>query len=69
MRRYAFFFYPCLHSYSSGFDIAGHNVYVHDCNCYAQDDCFTVKDNYDGKSTNMLFENNNASGMAMVIGR
>ncbi|GMI10547.1 hypothetical protein TrVE_jg12714 [Triparma verrucosa] len=53
---------------TDGFDISGHNVYVHDCNCYAQDDCFTVKDNYDGRSTNMLFENNNASGMAMVIG-
>jgi polygalacturonase len=53
---------------TDGFDISGHDVYVHDCNCYAQDDCFTVKDNYDGVSENMLFENNNASGMAMVLG-
>ena len=53
---------------TDGFDISGHNVWVHDCNCYAQDDCFTVKDNYDGVSSNMLFERNNASGMAMVLG-
>ena len=53
---------------TDGFDISGHNVFVHDCNCWAQDDCFTVKDNYDGVSSNMLFENNNASGMAMVLG-
>jgi len=53
---------------TDGFDISGRNVHVHDCNCYAQDDCFTVKDSCTGVSENMLFENNNASGMAMVIG-
>jgi hypothetical protein len=53
---------------TDGFDVSGHNMYIHDCNCYAQDDCYTVKDNCDGVSSNILFENNNASGMAMVIG-
>ncbi len=52
---------------TDGFDISGRNVHVHDCNCYAQDDCFTVKDCGSG-SQDMVFENNNASGMAMVIG-
>lgn len=53
---------------TDGFDVSGHNIHIHHCNCYAQDDCYTVKDNYDGVSSNILFEHNNASGMAMVIG-
>ena len=44
------------------------NVHVHDCNCYSQDDCFTVTDQGPGLvSENMLFERLNASGMALTI--
>ncbi|GAB5363910.1 hypothetical protein AAMO2058_000923900 [Amorphochlora amoebiformis] len=49
---------------TDGFDVAGKNVWIHDCNVWNQDDCVCVK----GNSENMLFERINASGLGLVIG-
>jgi hypothetical protein len=55
---------------TDGIDVSGHNVHIHDCEIWTQDDCIAVKDNYfgDGVSSNMLFERINASGLGFVIG-
>eukprot|EP00954_Amorphochlora_amoebiformis_P030002 1393977-Amorphochlora_amoeboformis.AAC.1 len=47
---------------TDGFDVAGKNVWIHDCNVWNQDDCVCVK----GNSENMLFERINASGLGLV---
>ena len=44
-----------------GFDVAGKNVHIHDCNIWNDDDCIAVKSNGRGDeqshcSENMLFE-------------
>lgn len=49
---------------TDGWDIAGTNVWVHHSKVWNQDDCFTVK----GSSSNMLFENIEASGLGLTIG-
>mmetsp|Transcript_25602 Transcript_25602/g.42899 ORF Transcript_25602/g.42899 Transcript_25602/m.42899 type:complete len:386 (-) Transcript_25602:523-1680(-) len=54
---------------TDGFDVAGKDVYIHDCNIWNQDDCIAVKD--DGKhwtTENMVFERINASGLGISIG-
>jgi polygalacturonase len=52
---------------TDGFDVAGHDVHIHDCDVWNQDDCIAVKDSESG-SYNMLFERINASGTGLVIG-
>jgi polygalacturonase len=49
---------------TDGFDVAGKNVWIHDCKIWNQDDCIAVKDG----SENMLFERIHASGLGLVIG-
>eukprot|EP00438_Fugacium_kawagutii_P025917 Skav228600 [mRNA] locus=scaffold5678:41972:43682:+ [translate_table: standard] len=49
---------------TDGWDIQGQNVWVHHSKVFNQDDCFTVK----GTSSNMLFENIEASGLGLTIG-
>lgn len=65
---------------TDGFDVAGRNVWIHDCNIWTQDDAISVKDRIvcprngsDGlavavPSENMLFERINASGLGLVVG-
>lgn len=52
---------------TDGFDVTGHNVYIHDCNIWNQDDCIAVKDDPNG-SYDMLFERISCSGLGLVIG-
>ena len=58
---------------TDGFDVAGKNVHIHDCNIWNDDDCIAVKQQ-DGNSIwsncseNMLFERINASGLGLTIG-
>ncbi|CAJ1338786.1 unnamed protein product [Effrenium voratum] len=49
---------------TDGWDLQGTNVWVHHSKVWNQDDCFTVK----GSSSNMLFENIEASGLGLTIG-
>lgn len=49
---------------TDGWDVQGNNVWVHHSKVWNQDDCFTVK----GTSSNMLFENIEASGLGLTIG-
>jgi len=49
---------------TDGFDVAGKNIWIHDCDVWNQDDSFCVKD----ASENVLIERVNASGMGLVIG-
>ena len=49
---------------TDGWDVQGTNVWVHHSKVFNQDDCFTVK----GTSSNMLFENIEASGLGLTIG-
>jgi len=49
---------------TDGFDVAGTNVWIHDCTVWNQDDCVCVK----GTSSNMLFERIHASGVGLTIG-
>jgi len=55
---------------TDGIDVAGHNVWVHDVDIWNQDDCITITDNRfgDHASTNLTFENVNASGLGFAIG-
>lgn len=58
---------------TDGFDIAGENVYIHDCEIWNDDDCIAVKpqDGHSFKSNcsrNMVFERLNASGLGLTIG-
>jgi hypothetical protein len=58
---------------TDGIDVSGHNVHIHDVDIWTQDDCIAVKDNNDTEtmdfvSSNMTFENINASGLGLVIG-
>ena len=58
---------------TDGFDVAGKNVWIHDCNIWNDDDCIAVKSmNKNGNnaqcSENMLFERINASGLGLTIG-
>eukprot|EP00040_Diaphanoeca_grandis_P037146 m.240610 g.240610 ORF g.240610 m.240610 type:complete len:668 (-) comp33765_c0_seq1:80-2083(-) len=64
-----------LQAYNTdGFDIAGENVHIHDCNIWNSDDCIAVKDLGDGGgnrarcSQNWLVERVNASGGGLTIG-
>jgi len=52
---------------TDGFDVTGHNVHIHDCNIWNQDDCIAVKDDPNG-SYDMLFERISCSGLGLVIG-
>jgi hypothetical protein len=49
---------------TDGIDIQGHNVHIHDCDIWCQDDCVSVKDN----SRDMLIERVTCSGVGLVIG-
>eukprot|EP00041_Stephanoeca_diplocostata_P032431 m.1038095 g.1038095 ORF g.1038095 m.1038095 type:complete len:624 (-) comp24148_c0_seq2:3549-5420(-) len=58
---------------TDGFDIAGKNVHIHDCDIWVQDDCIAVKDVAGGSSNlrcaeNWLVERVNASGVGLTIG-
>jgi len=58
---------------TDGFDVAGTNVWIHDCNIWNDDDCIAVKEQRSNSihspcSQNMLFERINASGLGLVIG-
>eukprot|EP00043_Microstomoeca_roanoka_P003609 m.44775 g.44775 ORF g.44775 m.44775 type:complete len:440 (+) comp12130_c0_seq1:309-1628(+) len=58
---------------TDGFDIAGRNVHIHDCNIWNDDDCIAVKEQTGASirspcSENMLFERINASGVGLTIG-
>jgi len=50
---------------TDGFDVSGNNVWIHDSSVWNQDDCIAVKGD---RSTNMLFERIEASGLGLVIG-
>ena len=58
---------------TDGFDFAGRNIHIHDCNVWNQDDCFTVQP-IDSKgrnaqcTENILIENVNASGLGLTVG-
>ena len=49
---------------TDGWDVSGTNVWVHHSKVWNQDDCFTVK----GTSSNMIFEDIEASGLGLTIG-
>ena len=49
---------------TDGFDVAGKNVWIHDCTVWNQDDTVCAKDG----SENMLFERIEASGVGLTIG-
>lgn len=49
---------------TDGFDVAGRDIWIHDCTVWNQDDSFCVKDN----SENVLIERVEASGIGLVIG-
>ena len=58
---------------TDGFDVAGRNVHIHDCNIWNDDDCIAVKEQsgnsrFSNCSENMLFERINASGVGLSIG-
>lgn len=58
---------------TDGFDVAGRNVWIHDCNIWNDDDCIAVKEQTSASyrsscSENMLFERINASGVGLTIG-
>ena len=58
---------------TDGFDVAGKNIYIHDCTVWNQDDCFTIQPldakGYNSKCTeNILVENVNASGLGLTVG-
>ena len=53
-------------SNTDGFDVAGRNVWIHDCSIWNQDDCIAVKDA--NPSENMVFERITASGLRLSIG-
>ncbi|EGD82886.1 hypothetical protein PTSG_03517 [Salpingoeca rosetta] len=58
---------------TDGFDVAGKNVHIHDCNIWNDDDCIAVKQQTGDSirspcSENMLFERINASGVGLTIG-
>lgn len=64
---------------TDGFDVAGRNVWIHDCDIWTQDDAIAVKQQIlecppnatyavAAPSENMLFERINASGLGLVIG-
>ena len=58
---------------TDGFDVAGQDVHIHDCDIWNDDDCIAVKEmNGNGInakcSENMLFERINASGVGLTIG-
>eukprot|EP00056_Hartaetosiga_gracilis_P006791 m.100842 g.100842 ORF g.100842 m.100842 type:complete len:448 (-) comp12559_c0_seq1:1399-2742(-) len=58
---------------TDGFDVAGKNVHIHDCNIWNDDDCVAVKalngDNIQAQcSENYLIERVNASGVGLTIG-
>lgn len=58
---------------TDGFDVAGKNIYIHDCTVWNQDDCFTIqpldKNGHNAQCTeNVLVENVNASGLGLTIG-
>lgn len=54
---------------TDGFDVAGRNIWIHDCNVWNEDDCVCVK-TVPGPacSENMLFERINASGVGLTVG-
>jgi len=58
---------------TDGFDVAGRNVWIHDCTIWNDDDCIAVKELSRASfqspcSENMLFERINASGVGLTIG-
>ena len=58
---------------TDGFDVAGRDVWIHDCRIWNDDDCIAVKEMDGGGkrsvcSENMLFERINASGVGLTIG-
>ena len=58
---------------TDGFDVAGKNVWIHDCTIWNDDDCIAVKEQSSASyqsscSENMLFERINASGVGLTIG-
>jgi len=59
---------------TDGFDVAGRNIYIHHCNVWNQDDCFTIQPldsiyGFNSKCTeNILVEHINASGLGLTVG-
>eukprot|EP01084_Bolivina_argentea_P063298 115620_1 len=58
---------------TDGFDVAGENIHIHDCEIWNDDDCIAVKQQTGSSlqsncSRNMLFERINASGVGLTIG-
>ncbi|KRX05518.1 Pectin lyase fold/virulence factor [Pseudocohnilembus persalinus] len=58
---------------TDGFDVAGKNIWIHDCTVWNDDDCVCVKELHSGNkraqcSENMLFEDINASGVGLTVG-
>jgi len=58
---------------TDGFDVAGSNIWIHDCTIWNDDDCIAVKEQTSASfrsncSENMLFERINASGVGLTIG-
>ncbi|CAJ1364548.1 unnamed protein product [Effrenium voratum] len=58
---------------TDGFDVSGRDIYIHHCNVWNQDDCFTVQPR-DGRginakcTENVRIEHVNASGLGLTIG-
>ena len=58
---------------TDGFDVAGEDIYIHDCEIFNADDCIAVKlqngASYQSDcSRNMIFERITASGLGLTIG-
>jgi polygalacturonase len=49
---------------TDGIDFTGHNIHVHDCDIWNQDDCVAVKDD----TQNVLVERVSCSGLGFVVG-
>ena len=58
---------------TDGFDVSGRDIYIHDCEVWNQDDCFTIVptsgSGINAQCTeNVLVENVEASGLGLTIG-
>ncbi|GMH78956.1 hypothetical protein TrST_g4445 [Triparma strigata] len=58
---------------TDGFDVSGKDIYIHDCEVWNQDDCFTIvpttASGINSQCTeNILVENIKASGLGLTIG-
>ena len=57
---------------TDGFDVAGYDIHIHDCNIWNDDDCVCVKEvqrnDVFSCSQDMVFERINASGVGLTVG-